>query len=393
MTPVPRVWVLLGKGAGGNAQMHTLAEALGWPYETKQIVYNRLAGGTNLLLGASSISVDRAQSSPLEPPWPDLVIAASRRSAPVARWIRKRSCGKARLVHLFHAQAPLHHFDLVITTPQYCLPELPNVLHNVGPLNRPNAQRLAAAVRLWEPRLATLPRPFVVLLVGGSSSTYELSADTARRLGREASALAKAYGGSLLVSTSPRTGRVAADALAEAIEGPSYVYRWVRDDPDNPYLAFLGLADRLVVTVDSASQLVEACFSDKPVHLFDLPARSGKASGLKGLLLRWQKYGRGRSDSPASRLYGRLVYLGLIKPPRDFSALHEALSRRGLLAPLGEGPPVRRQPLDDLERAVERVKALFADQPGHGPAAVGSPSVASEKPYAGPGPERRRAEG
>ena len=30
--PTPRVWVLLGKGQGGNAQMINLAEALGWPY-------------------------------------------------------------------------------------------------------------------------------------------------------------------------------------------------------------------------------------------------------------------------------------------------------------------------------------------------------------------------
>ena len=35
--PRVRVWVLLGDGAGDNAQLLRLAEALGWPFEAKRI--------------------------------------------------------------------------------------------------------------------------------------------------------------------------------------------------------------------------------------------------------------------------------------------------------------------------------------------------------------------
>ena len=121
--PPVRVWVLLGAGAGDNAQLLRLAEALGWPFEAKRIRYNRLNRCPNLLLGASKLTVDTQCSDPLAPPWPDLVIGASRRAAPLARWIKKQSVGRSRLVHLLHAQAPLHYFDLVVTTPQYRLPE------------------------------------------------------------------------------------------------------------------------------------------------------------------------------------------------------------------------------------------------------------------------------
>ena len=121
--PRVRVWVLLGDGAGDNAQLLRLAEALGWPFEAKRIRYNRLNRCPNLLLGASKLTVDTQRSDPLAPPWPDLVIGASRRAAPLARWIKKQSGGRSRLVHLLHAQAPLHYFDLVVTTPQYRLPE------------------------------------------------------------------------------------------------------------------------------------------------------------------------------------------------------------------------------------------------------------------------------
>lgn len=358
----PLVWVLLGKGAGGNAQMLALAEALRWPYEAKAVVYNRLSRIPNLLLGSTVLSVDRTRSAPLEPPWPDLVIAGSRRSAPVARWIKKRSGGRARLVHLMHTQAPLHHFDLVITSPQYRLPRGANVLHNTAPLNTLPAEKLAAAIEAWRQRLAHLPRPRVALLLGGNSSTYELDPDTAARLGRQANEMVRRSGGSLLLSTSPRTPAAAADALVGELDCPSYIYRWRRGDPDNPYLAFLGLADQIIVTADSASQLVEACRIGKPVQVFDWPQRTPR-SALKRALLCWSRR-RGNSAAPpddlAGRLFDWLVYVGLLKPPRDFAALRQALRRRGVLCALGEPPASQSLPLDDLERAVARVRELFA---------------------------------
>ena len=83
-----RVWVLLGNGAGDNAQLLRLAETLGWPFEAKRIRYNWFNRCPNLLLGASKLTVDTRRSDPLAPPWPDLVIGASRRAAPLARWIK-----------------------------------------------------------------------------------------------------------------------------------------------------------------------------------------------------------------------------------------------------------------------------------------------------------------
>src|SRR5262249_33898778 len=97
---LPNGLVLPGKGAGGEGQMRSLADALGWPYEEKQLAYNPLNHLPNVILGSSIVSLDRHRSSALAPPWPDLVIGASRRSAPVAQWIRKQSSGRTRLVHL-----------------------------------------------------------------------------------------------------------------------------------------------------------------------------------------------------------------------------------------------------------------------------------------------------
>jgi hypothetical protein len=262
-----------------------------------------------------------------------------------------------------HTQAPLEHFDLIITTPQYRLPARPNVLHNAAPLNRIDPERLAAAATRWAPRLAQLPRPYTALLVGGDSSSYVLDPATAHRLAVETSAQVRASGGTLLLTTSARTPPGAARALLAAIDCPAYPYQWRAGDPDNPYLAFLALADRFVVTADSASLLAEACGTGRPVRIFAWAVRPEARRGIKGLLRRWGAWRdrRGTASGIGGRVYDRLLYLGVIKPARDFTAYHRALEARGFTTGVGEasGPPSR--PLDDMERAVARVRLLFGD--------------------------------
>ncbi|MGB5543468.1 MAG: mitochondrial fission ELM1 family protein [Gammaproteobacteria bacterium] len=346
---LPVVWVLLGKGKGGNVQMVNLAESLGWPFETRQLVHNALNRIPNLLLGATTISVDKRRSDPLAPPWPDLVIAASRRSAPVARWIRKQSGGRTKLIHLFHVQAPLRHFDLIITLPQYRLPERVNVLHLTSALNRVSRDKLSTAAERWQAKFDTLPRPHIALIVGGNSSSYLLDDETARRLGREASAAASEAGGSLLISTTPRTPASAAEALFTAVDAPAFRYRWAPDDPDNPYFAFLALADRFIVTVDSASVPVEACDTGKPVALFEWPRRHPPGH--------WRRLLR---RAPLRQVQAAMIYLGLFKPARDFDAYHRLLQQRGLVSRLGGPEATVRRPLEDgLALAVQRIRELI----------------------------------
>ena len=360
----PRVWVLLGKGQGGNAQMLNLAQALGWPFETRQLYHNAWNRLPNLLLGASRLSVDRARSDALTPPWPDLVIAASRRAAPVARWIRRQSGGRSRLVHLFHTQAPLHEFDLIITLPQYRLPERDHILHLSGALNRIPPEKLERAAADWREAFASLPRPRIALIVGGSSSSYEFDPDTAARLGREADAEARAAGGSLLISTTPRTPPASAEALFAEIQAPAYRYRWQPGDQRNPYFGFLALADRFIVTVDSASVPVEACATGKPVALFAWPRRDARGE-------RWRRMVQ---SPPLDRLYQGLIYGGLIKPARDFDAYHRMLQARGLVSPLGAPPAQPQAALEDgLALAVERISQLM----GHPPAGTSDPTGAA----------------
>ena len=345
---LPRVWLIQSYRAGENAQLLALAEALGGPFEVKRLVYRPWGFLVDLPRLVSLAGIDRSRSSPLQPPWPDLIIAAGLRNEPVARWIRHQAGGRVKLAHIGRPWANPAQFDLVITTPQYRLPVRPNVLHNQLTLQRVTASRLAEAAALWAPRLAALPRPYIAVLVGGNSGPYTFDRAAAQRLGRAANALAAEWGGSLLVSSSARTPGASFEALAVTLQGPIYVYRWTAAGSENPYYGLLALADALIVTSDSIAMLTEACATRKPVYIFDMGAGPGDRPWT---LAHWAAFG-----------YRQLLRFGPEKLGRDVGLVHQSLIAAGRAVWLGQpfppGPPP--PPLADVQRAVERVRALFA---------------------------------
>lgn len=120
-----RVWLPTTRRAGDRAQILALAQTLGWPFEAKRLAFNKHYKPNNVVPSATRRSLDEEVSSPLPPPWPDLVFASGWRCTSITRCIRKRWGGQTRLVHIRQPWAPLKHFDLIVTTPQYCLPRRP----------------------------------------------------------------------------------------------------------------------------------------------------------------------------------------------------------------------------------------------------------------------------
>ena len=314
----PTVWVLASHRAGDASQVLALAEAIGWPFEVKRLAFKPL----NLLLAppfaTSDAGLDRTRSSGLAAPWPDLVLASGRENEPVARWIKRQSGGRTRIVQVGRPWGPIAAYDLVVTTPQYRLPARPNVLENAAPLHRVTPERLEAAAGRWSARLAGLPRPLIAVLVGGNSGPYALTRRSGERLAAAAGAMAAELGGSLLVTTSSRTPRAAARALEEGLAGPHLLYRWRRGDPDNPYFAFLALADEIVVTADSMSMVSEALATGKRVHLFDLG--QGWTSMRAPLAMRGERAGRRPAAARvAERLPPAGAPLSLAAAPRPLA--------------------------------------------------------------------------
>lgn len=269
----PTLWVLADDRPGNASQALGVAEALGWPFVQKQIAYTALGGLPNLLRGASLIGVDSASRAGLAPPWPDVVIAAGRRTAPVARWIKKQTGGRTYLCQImWPGGAGAGDFDLIaVPTHDELLGTHSNVLRVTGAPHRVTEARLALEGMKWKPRFKGVKAPRIAVVVGGSTKNRTFTPAMARDLGEKVAALAKSSGGSLMVTTSRRTGREAEEALLSALPEPAWLYRWgdgTGGGGDNPYFGFLACADAVVVTGDSVSMVSEACASHVPVYIY-----------------------------------------------------------------------------------------------------------------------------
>lgn len=363
----PRTWLLLGRKAGDNSQVLALAEALGWPFQAKRCLYRRHELITNLLLGATLAGVDTDASDPLQPPWPDLIISAGRRNEPIARWLRRQGGDGIRLVHIGRPWASLKHFDLIITTPQYQLPNHPNILHNLLPLHRISPSRLAVAAEKWESRFTHLPRPWYGVLIGGDSGPFVFTAEKGTRLARDVGGMVADTGGSLLVTNSARTPKPAFQAFNSALDVPAYTFDW-NSNEENPYFGFLALADFLVVTGESMSMLTEAYATGKPLRIFDLsdkcpPGAAGDATSAqadtRGGGRPWWSLLHNYRFKPLSHLLA--MRFGPKRMRRDIGAIQNRLVASGYATWTYQDTPKSAPPAssNDLERAVERVKELF----------------------------------
>lgn len=357
MNAVMRTWILNHGRIGDLNQQVALAELLGWPYEVKKLRLRwRMKAG---LWGGSRFNLRLSDCDALEPPWPNLVITAESRSVPAARWIGRKSGGQAVLVHLGRPAAPLAALDLIVTTPQYLLPERDNIIAMPLPLVRTNEAARTAALRAYGMEIEALPSPRFAVLAGGTSAPYRFCPDAARLLAMQASRHANDVGGSLLVTTSARTGPAAEQALLSHISAPHHAFAWSRGG-DNPYHAYLELADGFIVTEDSVSMLVEATASDKPVWLYRLPRVDGRGAATIRALHR-RAYG---DEGTVARLVRPLFEFGVLEPRADRELFCENLIARGRLGVFGKGGPagVKAEDKTDHHVIIERIRALVAQR-------------------------------
>lgn len=263
------VWVLLDTLAGHRAQVRGVAAALGLRADRmaeKELAYGPLARLPNALLGAGVGGLAAAARADLAPPWPRLVIAAGRRTAPVARWIKRESGGASRVVQIMDPGAGRADFDL-ICAPAHDRLSGDNVVRLSAAPHTLTAERLKDAARGDWP-FASLPRPWTAAAVGGSTRRRKFTPAMAAVLGHLLAERVRSTGGAVLATTSRRTDADALAALEAALEDvPHHLYRW-GDAGENPYLAYLALADEIVVTGESVSMCTEACATAKPVYLF-----------------------------------------------------------------------------------------------------------------------------
>jgi len=324
----PLTWILAGNRLGDNNQLFALAEALGLPLKVKYLTYNRLRH-LPFLRGRRLIYVTRRARGILAPPWPDLVIGAGYGTVPVARYIRRQSGGRSKLIQIGNPRTEVDDFDLVITTPQYSRRAAPNVLPLPFPIGNP--ARGVTATNEEKNWLRALPHPRRLVAVGGPARNWKIDNAELGRAIRHLRDQCASEGGSVIAVTSPRTTDRTRRLLLDA-QGAGTTDALVDGFPR--FAVLLAQCDQFFVTADSVSMLSEAILTRKPVGMIPI------ARSARGEIRRW------------------LHRLGFRMPSHpDLPNFWKLLSMHNLVG--GVESPVASHMRDTVEVAANAVRSLI----------------------------------
>ncbi|HEV7689310.1 MAG TPA: mitochondrial fission ELM1 family protein [Hyphomonadaceae bacterium] len=230
------------------------------------------------------LSLPREQAEALSPPWPDLWIAAGRRSIPFSRLMGEISEGKTMVVQTQDPRIDTEPFDLIIP-PEHDQLQGPNVLPILGSPVWFSKQRVEDAQRRFSGLLKHDGQKVLVSL-GGDSKTHRMTEMDAELI--ETAMRTHAKGRTYWISVSRRTPDHARERFRKLAKELRSVF-WESEERDgpNPYVAFLSMCDVALVTEDSANMLSDPAFFGKPIHVLPLTGDSPRFDRLhKGFIKR-----------------------------------------------------------------------------------------------------------
>jgi mitochondrial fission protein ELM1 len=291
----PSIWCVADGRAGILNQTLALAAALGEPERAAKLAHLRSAShrdsplvlqpaGWQLMLRpdlwpAPLSALPQEQRELMKPPWPDIWIAAGRRSIPYSRMMRKLSGGKTLVVQTQNPRVDMKSFDLVIPPEHDGVAAAPNVFPIIGPPVWFSKTRIADAHGRFA-NLKSAPGQKVLVSIGGDSKTHKMSDANIAQI--EGAIQRLAPGRSFWITVSRRTpeqARVRLRRLATTIEDAVFWENEERDGP-NPYVAFLSLCNLALVTCESANMIADPAFFGKPTYLLKLDGGSPRFDKL-----------------------------------------------------------------------------------------------------------------
>ncbi len=267
LPPHTTLRILSDGRAGHEAQTLGIAEALGLTPDLR-----RIAPRSHYAALAPFAPPDPGDARAYAPPYPDIAIAAGRRTIPALQRLKRSSGGRTFTVYVNRPANGLGAGDLIVA-PRHDGFSGGNVVTPLTPANRITPERLADARAAPDPRIAALPRPRVALIVGGDSRHGAYGATHIAELEHIAASLL-ASGRGVMATASRRTPLALRETLRRVLVAPRGFF-W-DGEGENPYLSMLANADAIIVTGDSVNMVGEAIAAAAPVYVVPAPGRRSK---------------------------------------------------------------------------------------------------------------------
>eukprot|EP00261_Vitis_vinifera_P022537 XP_010654122.1 PREDICTED: mitochondrial fission protein ELM1 isoform X3 [Vitis vinifera] len=252
--------------------------------------------GLSDILEADAKHISKMARETFEMDGPLLVVASGRDTISVASYIKQL--------------APENVFVVQVLT--------------VGALHQADSAALRSAASAWHDKLASLPRPLLVVNIGGPASSCRYGADLAKQLTVLLQNVLWSCG-SLRISFSRRTPEKVSKILVRELGNHPKVYIWNGEEP-NPHMGHLSWADAFVITADSVSMLSEACSTGKPVYVIGAEHCKWKFADFHKSLL---ERGVVRPFTGKENISESWSYSPLNGTAEAASRVHVALAERG----------------------------------------------------------------
>ena len=324
--PLPTCWCLTDGRPGMENQAVGLAEAMGLTPVVKRVILKTPWRIASPHITAFKQFAFSKKGDPVDPPWPDILIATGRPSILPSLYVKGQSGGRTFMVQLQDPVSLRWRFDRIVV-PAHDGLSGENVIVMDGALHRITPQKLAGEALRWAEAFTAIPQPRIAVLLGGANSRYRFGEAEAQALAGQLKALAgQGYG--LLITGSRRTGESNLAIFREALAGCA---AFISDGGgDNPYFGMLAHADAFIVTCDSVNMITEACSTGKPVHVVPLPAQGRRVSERD----KFARFQRGLEESGRIRFFKGEIETWAYEPLREMeriaSLIQQAyLSRAG----------------------------------------------------------------
>ncbi|KAI5425412.1 mitochondrial fission protein ELM1 [Lathyrus oleraceus] len=277
---------------------------------------------------------------------PLLVVASGRDTISVATSIKRLALENVFLVQIQHPRFLLNRFDLVITPRHDYYPLTPhaqqqipwflrrwvtpweppgrNVVLTVGALHQADSAALRVAASAWHDELATLPKPLLVVNIGGPTGNCPSGVDLAKNLVVMLQNVLWSCG-TVRISFSRRTPAKISKILVKEFSTNPKVQIWDGEGP-NPHMGHLAWADAFVITADSVSMLSEACSTGKPVYVIGAELCTWKFADFQNSL---QKQGVARPFTGMENITESWYYSPLNDTAEAATQVIAALAQRG----------------------------------------------------------------
>ncbi|KAK4777736.1 hypothetical protein SAY87_017923 [Trapa incisa] len=253
------------------------------------VIHSENGGGLGLstILEADVKKIVTTAKETYEKDGPVLVVASGRDTISVSSSIKRLASQNVFVIQIQHPRTKLNRFDLVITpkhdfyplTPQAqlqvprflrqwitpCEPPDGHVVLTLGALHQIDSTVLRNEASAWHDDFAPLPKPLVVVNIGGPIGNCRYGVDLARQLTEKLMSVLASCG-SVRVSFSSRTPEKVSSFIVKQLGHNPKVYIWNGEEP-NPYKGHLAWADAFVITADSVSMISESCSTGKPVYI------------------------------------------------------------------------------------------------------------------------------